>query len=432
MCRISRILTLFYFSATGSCAFFSRCIAITTTGELLFESTPLVGVQAGTPQTTSDGRYILLTHNVNQEVGHFSVLDTSAASGTAIDVVYTYVNATSPFSPIGAYHQPAEGYYDGGEGNTNDMFVWSFATARNASTVGVGQIFGFQLPMDSTAAMAAFPLGEVRDHQASTPPVLTNSGRSLYWAVTRAEQRCWVGSAFRSMYRFNRGRTSTATFARGDPAWISSRAPPSLSSDPVSPFVYGPGAAAELFRMDANFSTITTTNTSWIVSSRVAVSPDDQVIYYADQDGNVAQLDATTLETIWSTKMIAPVVSDIALNKAGTILYVGDTSGLVTALQVATSSAPTPSPSSAGTSDHPSATPTGGGAGEASSVPSISPAPAGSGGGSDGGSRPSSSGTRAPTGGNSTRNPTSGSSSLFKGSFVSAVVLGFAALIATL
>jgi hypothetical protein len=352
---------------------FRRVICLSPAGQLLFESVPLDGVPTGTPQATHDGQYIMITHNTNQTVGIFTVLDVgSASSGGAIPAVYAYQNDTNPFSPIGVYHQPALGYYDGGENNTNDIFIWAFDTAAGSSVVGTGAIFGFQLPMDASGNYTVAPLGD-RDFQASTAPVLTNRGVSMYWAVTRAEQYCWVGNPATKREFFNRGRTNKVSLDRGDPAWVSGRATPSLSfavNSTDDQVVFGPGASNEIFRLNSNYTEVLTANTSYVVSSRVAVSPDNQVVYYASQDGIVAQLKADTLEQNWQFSTLAGVYADITLNSAGTVLYVVDNSGVIMAMQVASSSAPTASPTMPGTSDFPSAVPTGG-PGDSSPVPTV-------------------------------------------------------------
>jgi len=339
------------------------------TGNFLWESTPLSGVQAGTPQPTSDGRYVMVNYNLEQSTGYFSVLDTSqAAPGAALAAAYTGSNQTNPFSPLGVYHNPSEGYYDGGEGNTNDMFVWAFDTAGDAQAVGVGQMFGFQMPVDGSS-MEYMLLGGSRTFQASLPPVLTNQGRSMYWAVTKAEQRCWVGSATTSAARFSRGRTETANFARGSPPYASAKAPPSVSSDVAQPIVYGPSATNQIWRMNFDYSQVLTMDTTSIVSSRIAVSPQGDRIYYVTNNGLLVQANADTLETIWTLEIGAPVEADITLNPFGTMLYVADTIGNVRGIQVAESDGvtepPVPMPTTAPVSPVPTPEP----------VPTVAPPP---------------------------------------------------------
>lgn len=326
----------------------TRVIALTMGGEKIFESIPLPGVQAGSPVTSSDGRYIYLTHNVDGKVGYFSMLDTTQLSGDdALAPMYQNYNDTNPFSPIGIFHNPAEGYYDGGQDNTNDMLVWKFDTREGAIYVGQGQMFGFQMPVDDNSPIGYFLLGGSQNFQASTPPQLTNYGRSMYWALTRALQSAWVGAEGSNKGRFNRGRTQSIGYTRGSPFIISSRAPPSFSSSPTEPTVYGPGASTELWRADYQYESSQTVETSGVISSKVLVSPDDRVIYYADQNGVVAQLNAETLETGWQLEDFdASYEGENALSADGSTLFIGDASGSITAYEVAQAQDATAAPSS--------------------------------------------------------------------------------------
>lgn len=131
-----------------------------------------------------------MTYNVDESVGYFSILDTNdLVDDEPLGAKHTQSNDTSPFSPIGVAHKPAEGYYDGGEGNTNDLFVWAFDTKGTATSAGDGQMFAYQMPtspdLDGTFSMEYFLLGNTNTFQASLAPEFTNFGRSMYWAVSR-------------------------------------------------------------------------------------------------------------------------------------------------------------------------------------------------------------------------------------------------------
>jgi len=90
--------------------------------------------------------------------------------------------------------------------------------------------------------------------------------------------------------------------------------------------------------MNYNYSESTVVETSDVVSSKVAVSPQDDVVYYATQSGELVQADANTLQTIWSIGLEgAPVEADIVLNPEGTMLYVADAIGFVRGIKVAIS-----------------------------------------------------------------------------------------------
>jgi hypothetical protein len=369
-------------------AFYRRVIALDTSGNEIFSSASLNGVGAGSPVTSFDGRHIYLTLNsAGKTIGHFSVLDVNGleqdpsnpGAFLPLSPIFFATNETNPFSPIGIFKNPSEGYYDGGELNQNDMLVWSFDTAGDATAAEDGNMFGYQQPVGYAfdgVGLEVLMLGGLREWQASTAPVLTNSGRSLYWSNSRASVRCWVGSASTDQNRFSRGRTSTASLARGTPAYISSYASPALSSDSVSPMVYGPGAAEEFYMTNTTLGEVVVIGTDSVVYSPAKVSPDDAYVYYVSANGLLYQADATTLNERWRFTISGRVEGDIAMNSAGTMLYVGTTSGDVYGIEIATNldgtstptAAPvTSSPTSADSTSAPSSSPT------VSAVPSSAP-----------------------------------------------------------
>jgi hypothetical protein len=296
--------------------------------------------------------------------------------------IFFATNATNPFSPIGIFHMPNEGYYDGGENNRNDMLVWAFDTAGDATSAEDGNMFGYQQPVNYAfdgVGLEVLELGGTRDWQASTAPVLTNFGRSLYWSNTRASARCWVGSADEDQNRFSRGRTNTLSLARGTPIYISAYASPALSSDLVAPRVYGPGAAEQFYVTNTTLGESVVVVTDSLVYSPAKVSPDDAYVYYVTENGFLYQADATTLAQRWVFSIGGRVEGDISMNSAGTMLYVGTTSGDVYGIEIATDPASTPRPTAAPSSsnapsplssDAPSSAPT---TGAPSSVPSLTP-----------------------------------------------------------
>ena len=217
-----------------------RVIAVSPSGDKILETAGVPGIQSGTPLATYDGRYILINSNLDDQ-GYFSVFDTTDDTSSPIEPVYQFTgNMTAPFGPLGGYLQPAEGYYDGGENNTNDFFAWGLASLENATSVGTGQLYGFQMPVDG-GDMAAFAMGDMQAFEMSTAPVFANEGRNMYIASTKGEQRCWVGAEGFDRYRFSRARTEFIGLSRGSPQYISAAASPTLGGDPDFPTVYGPG-----------------------------------------------------------------------------------------------------------------------------------------------------------------------------------------------
>lgn len=331
---------------------------------MVWESANIPGEGAGSPKISNDGRHVVATHNLDQR-GHFSVFDLESSNSTPI---YQYESElvvfaeTTPFSAIGyvsnlilfmnfavsepslnhapfpkqhkrrVYHSPIEGNYDSdsnfGRSNSNDIFV--FMTDTNTDVLnpvgepraGNGQMYVFQFPVDyfttqDTSSLAVLPIGNVRNYQARTAPVLANAGQSLYWSMVRGEFRGWVDQ------RFSRGHTETINFGRGDPAYIAARASPTMSAN--EEFVYGPGSSNLVFKADRNLVNFTTVATDGIVSSRVAVTLDDQFVVYGTQSGSLAVLVAETMTTKWSTSALNPVKGDLAVDEYR--IFVGDDGG---------------------------------------------------------------------------------------------------------
>ena len=335
----------------------SRVIALDMDGKELWGSVALEGVAAGSPVTSDDGDYVFLTTNSNiGTIGHFFVIS-AALDGTAF---YTQSNSTSPFSPPGIYHSPAEGYYDTGVGNTNDIIIWSVAPKPGNNPVGDGAIFGFQFPVDfddtsSGENVAYIQLGAVgRDFQTNNPPVLTNEGRSLYWGVSRSSYRAWVGSPsspglprfrFDGGHRFSRELKFNDIF-RGESVFAA----PALSSDPLEPFMFGSSASAQFAKLTWDFNEtleIVVTTDSFVTTT--AKIDDDKFVYYIESaNGRVHQANFEDLSDRFAIDLNFEVEGESALSKDGSILYVASTNGNITALQLG-EIPETPSPTSSPT-----------------------------------------------------------------------------------
>jgi hypothetical protein len=335
-------ISLFAHTLT-SCALscHSQIVGINPDGTERFVTAPIAGVAAGTPVSSADGTEIMTTHNVDGQTGSFTVFNTADTTNPA----FTYSSADSPFGAVGYFHNPVQGYFEGGEGNTNDVFMWMYNTAGSTDTVGDGQMFAYQKPLSSgNATLEVNLVGGTRDYQSPNPPIFTNQGLSMYWAVTAASQRCWIGDGL-ARNNFDGNHAESQGFDRGDPRYIASRAPPTLSSDPAQPVVYGPGAAAQVWRMNFDFSERTEIATTAVVSAKVVISPDEQYVYYATQDGNLYQLDADDLTESWTQIVgdgVTPtsIAGEMAQHPTGGWIYLADTVGEIRAYQVA-NAAPT-------------------------------------------------------------------------------------------
>jgi hypothetical protein len=240
---------------------YSRVIALDMMGNELWISDTLEGIPAGSPQVSSDGSYVFLTHNVmDQSLGYFTILDaTSAGVVWYSEPAMTEGNSTVAFGPVGIYHTPAEGNYDpiGGEGgmgavsegenNMNDFLMWCNQPKPADAAIQNGVMYGFQFPRDfdgNVTDVSYFQLGQEEvDFQSTTPPVITNSGFSAYWSVTRSSSRAWADK------RFSRARTGAAGFTRNTAfPGQSIFATPALSNNGSDPFVFFGTASTEFVR----------------------------------------------------------------------------------------------------------------------------------------------------------------------------------------
>jgi hypothetical protein len=303
-------------------------------GEELWVSPMLEGVVSGTPVASGDSQYVFLTRNVGGVVGHFTIL--SAQTG---DLFFTQQNNNeAPFAPPGIKHSPAEGYYDGGELNINDILVWSVRPKPDDENVGVGMTFAFQFPITfsgKASGLAYTVLGtEARDFQAVQKPVFTNEGRTMYWGNSRSQFRCWVGQEGQNRYRFSRAPTSIASFTRGSPARISVAAPLAVTNNKTNILLFGGSAAREFVRLSEDFTDQLVVATSGLVTTQAHVSPDDMYVYYVESGGRIHQASTGDLLDSW-VYSIQAVQGEFALRKDGTILFVADVAGTVQALQVA-------------------------------------------------------------------------------------------------
>jgi hypothetical protein len=340
-------------------------------GDLNWISVPLEGAAAGSPVTSFDGRYVYLTHNSNaMSFGHFSVLDTLGATmDTGLFPIYSEFNQTNPFTPPGIYHKPEEGYYDGGQGNTNDIVIWAHSPNPTDSTVGSGASFAFQFPMnyvDPNIAVArqgeqdqpSMPLfwvilgDNMKDWQSTSAPILTNLGRSLYWSVSRSQFRAWVGQAGSNNNLFNRFKTGSPSFGRGNPRYAASPNTPALSSHPTQPMIFAGTASNEFVKMDYLMTeeTALVRNTTSKVRARAIVSPDDKYVYFSEFSGILHQASTADLQDAWALdNEFGAFDGEFSLTSDGTMLIVGGVTGKILAYRVAFN--PTAPPSSSPTTE---------------------------------------------------------------------------------
>lgn len=317
----------------------TRVIALDIDGNELWVSDTLDGIASGSPVVSDDGSYVFLTHNANFEtMGYFTAL---FAPGDGA-LFYSRSNETTPFAPLGIYHSPIEGNYDGeeGRGNTNDMIMWSMSPKPTDTTINDGHTFGFQFPVGfdgNVTEVGYFLLGlNPRAFQAKTAPTLTNQGLYAYFSTSRSGFFGWNGNAENGRGRFNRGPQAVAGFDRnplfaGEPVFAS----PVVSSSPDAPFVFCGTASTQFVRLSFDFVEQVVVSTTALIKAEARVDPFDRVVYYAEESGMLHQANFNDLTDAWSLDLGgAAVEGEMALNKNGYILYVADSAGFIRALQL--------------------------------------------------------------------------------------------------
>jgi hypothetical protein len=265
-------------------------------GQELWISDVLEGVPSGNPVVSLDGTYVFLNHNsFFGSIGHFSIID-----GSTGQTVYSQNRTDSPFAPLGIHHAPAEGYYDGGQNNRNDILVWSFRQMPDDISVSPGATFVFQFPIGFNGEMHHVSFSRLgnadRNFRTIARPTFASDGLSLYLATTRSQFRCWTGKAGINRYRFNRPKTASVGFSRGDPPMQAVWAPLAISSVSDQEFyLYGGTASNEFVRLNANFSEELMTVTASLVKTEARVSPDKNYVYYIETAGRLHQARSTDL-----------------------------------------------------------------------------------------------------------------------------------------
>jgi hypothetical protein len=284
-----------------------------------------------------DGSLIVATHNVNNAEGMFSVFNYGVPTANLTFTAPSSGGTSYPFGAVGYCYEPLSGCYPGGEGNSNDLFMWNADTPRTAVEAGPGRLFAFQLPIWNPFNITepkVFILGNTTMFQSPNPPVFANKCYSMYMSVTRSEIRYWSSTGKPRDY-FDKGATVTFAWERGYPRFIGAAVPPTLSSNPTQPFVYGPSAAAQLFRMSFDFSDVKNVTTPNSLTNKVLLSPDEKYVYYANS-GFLYQLDASSLKTIWNVTIGtgAGIFGEIAQSIDGAFIYIPNAHGKIYSIQV--------------------------------------------------------------------------------------------------
>lgn len=295
-----------------------------------------MGTSYGTPVATATGDYIMATSNTLDDVGYFTVFDI-AAPGSPL---YTY-SGSAPFGDIGYFYNPLQGYFEGGFDNRNDVFIWSTGIPTTFTGGGNlnGTTYAFQLPVVSTTPLNVTVLDEDRAFSSNEAPVLANGGLNMYWSTYKNEFLAWAGELNVKRSAFDQRATNLQRpDGRGDPRYISARAPPTLSSSNDTELtIYGPQADGFIFKANFDYSSFVSyaTDGNQPISCRLVVSPDNAVLYYASPVGNLVQVDADSMNPIYTYPSTGQYVGEIAQSVDGAYIYAADTGGNIRAYLVA-------------------------------------------------------------------------------------------------
>lgn len=305
-------------------------------GDLLWSSPPLEGACEGTPYYTSDGAYVFVTHNsVGGTVGHFSVLDTAAAS-----VYYSY-SQPNPFGPF-AFNRDnfPGGNYGAGAGNMNDLAVWGYKPTPGATSGEQGSSFAFQMPpATSIVGPTVTTLLNVTSWRHTAAPLLAARGQELYWFVSRSKVRAWTGT------RFSAGADAEADFNRGSPPFKAAPYTP-VVNDEANPTIMCGGPANEEFTClsttELGGVENNTMTTLWSISLGTGLIYGDPLmstggdrVYFADSSGIVSAADPATGALAWSAPTGVVIQANPELSSDGARFYFAEVGGAISCWEVA-------------------------------------------------------------------------------------------------
>jgi outer membrane protein assembly factor BamB len=329
-------------------------------GELLWISDRLEGECAGTPVISSDGRLVFLTHNSNQGTyGHFSIVS-AQGMGRAL---FSRANTVAPYSPPGYVWNPTLGNFEDNENNQRDVIIWSYAPTPDATEVGPGRTFAFQLNSDfnnNTSDFSVDVLSPEVDWQATTAPLIAANGLRLYWSVSRSKLRAWIRSTNSTGAtnstgstnstgndgKFDQERTGGFDFARGDPSSLAGFSTPQVDDLENPTILCVAGASTEFYCLDA-----TSLAEEWMVSTASLIKTEARFstkgdrVYFITEDGVIFSYNARGSATRnWEEDVGNKVLSNFDLSSDGGFLYCGDETGQVSAYQLSSSTLPPVTP----------------------------------------------------------------------------------------
>lgn len=329
---------------------YCQIVALRPDGSQFWKSDVFDGACSGTPVIGEEGRRVYFTRNTATN-GSFTVLSADL-NGT---VYYNNYTQPRPFAPPGIFRHPAEGYYQGGAGNMNDLVIFGSTAFYGESSVGFGSLYAFQNPLAGAQSSVTL-INNASSWYTFSAPKITNYGYNMYMTVSRNQFRAWIGGAGDKNNQFNRFSTTTVAFPRGSPAWVAPAASVALSSNPTEPMVFGGDAGKLMIGYTFDMKEMWKVTTNSTIYAEAKVSPQDDRVYWVEENGMVHASNVTTGKDFWSMKLAnAPVRSSFAQTSDGSTLFFTDVAGDVFAFDVAVS--PSSAPSITTASSKPSGVP---------------------------------------------------------------------------
>lgn len=320
-----------------------------------FVSEPIPGEVQGTPVITQQmlqkGKYVYVTHNVvgspvDPEEGMFSVI-------TVPDGNITFTHRTGgenstgaiPYGPLGVAHDPFFGKYAGGVGNTADLVVWG--SSAEGGTGRQGNTNAFQYKVNG---LEVSTLRSSTRWTTITKPTLSQDGLNLYFTIRASQLRAWVGATGFEDPASWASQLEQVSNALDTPIMNAA----TLSIDGTRLFV---SSATNTFAsIEAETGTILWEKESDdVFMTEAKVSPEDNLVYSIQVDGNVQARMQKNGDVFWSTNCTdvggvcqSPtmrVLGEFSVSESGLTLYYGDEGGNILALQLGSSRFPTIPPS---------------------------------------------------------------------------------------
>jgi outer membrane protein assembly factor BamB len=252
-------------------------------------------------------------------------------------VLFDTTDPVGPFSRPAFYRKPIEGNFGTGKGNNQDILVWSYAPTPNATTAQTGSTFAFQLPFNYVADLGADLLSVTTllatvGWRSTHPPRIAAGGFQMFWPVSRGQFRSWVNT------RFNALSNGDAAFDRGYPAFLAPLSTPAVDNEMTPTILCAGGADSQFVCMNSaniTLGAIWSVSVAGLILSDPIFSTEGDRVYFAQDRGAITAANPRTGDFFYEKSTGAPLASNFALSKDGSVLYYGDQIGNVVAWKVA-------------------------------------------------------------------------------------------------